>query len=355
MNCGNYIRHNADKTRFAGFRLPPVYEDYYADLPEGCDLDSRLLDFLLGFSGMPEYWRDTFVKSFPTQQERDDALEFVQTVSHVYLYHTDWRKNSPWMGVFYICEGNPEVSVDEKTKTVTAKWNDMTVTLPDKGSENPKPSWWTPWRIGFVAALSLILAASAAIILLSGNKELEEPALAPIVLDVEDRLTDDGWLGLYPDSTLEMVYCEFPLNESADLSHWPAHARPITDSVYIWPENDSRIVVYARDAAGDSTRFTASEYVFDLRRFAEAALITDKRHIVDMLMPNSLMNPLTVDYGGGIVERRSEINMDVLASRIRNDLYIDSIATGTDYSLSNFLTGHRSHYPIIKHLWLKSR
>lgn len=179
--------------------------------------------------------------------------------------------------------------------------------------------------IGYFLIAALVVISVPFFLPQSGPKEpvVEETSSAlPFRLITEDRLNSDGYLSFSPDTVGEFGYKILAPGETT-LTEWPQHYTAVDREVVLRPQKSMRIAVFGRS---DDSHFAAQEFNFDYPEFVEAAILSDRHEFLGPLLNNTGTHPLTIDYGGGIVERGEEINDDVLRTRVRRDLTVDSVA-----------------------------
>lgn len=351
-----FIRGN----RYAGVYLYDLYKEYYDELPQEYDsLPDQIVSFLLknfpnrqvDYKSFAENWKSEFLKS---KNNDENVEEFLQTISTVYLVRVksaDCNKIKSGEIQFKNKEdrNNPGIYMDFVIKPGPI----------DYLKDDPMHcKLWSPSRGKFITTLPScmpnftkyeekvarckVLLGKAPIIggMLIGAlavfgayyffrdsepKEavVEETSSAlPFRLIIEDRLNSDGYLSFKPDTVGEFGYKILAPGETT-LTEWPQHYTAVDREVVLRPQKSMRIAVFGQT---DKDHFAAQEFYFDYPEFVEAAILSDRHEFLGPLLNNTGTHPLTIDYGGGIVERGEEINDDVLRTRVRRDLTVDSAA-----------------------------
>ena len=150
----------------------------------------------------------------------------------------------------------------------------------------------------------------------------ETSSALPFRLITEDHLSSDGYLKFVADTVGEFGY-KILKDDAWPLTSWPAEYEKVDVSVTLRPQKSMRIAVFGQT---DKDNFAVQEFNFDYPEFVEAAILSDRHEFLGHLLSNTDSHPLTIDYGGGIVESGEEINDDVLRTRVRRDLTVDSVA-----------------------------
>lgn len=345
----------------AGVYLYDLYKEYYDELPEeysslphdiACFLCNNFPSRKEDYKTFAENWKAEFLK---TKENDENVEEFLQTISTVYLvrvksadcnktksgeikFRTKEDRNNPDRYMDFVIKSGP-VDFPQDDPMHCKLWSPsrgkLITTLPTCIPNFREYEVDKEYRQNLLRKAPIIGACLIGALAVFGGayyffrgsepKEavVEETSSAlPFRLIIEDRLNSDGYLSFRPDTVGEFGYKILAPGETT-LTEWPQHYSAVDREVVLRPQKSMRIAVFGQT---DKDNFAVQEFNFDYPEFVEAAILSDRHEFLGPLLNNSSTHPLTIDYGGGIVERGEEINDDVLRTRVRRDLTVDSVA-----------------------------
>ena len=367
MRTGLFTRYIEDAEKVwrieAGVYLYDLYKEYYDELPEEySSLPHDIACFLVNnrpglggnYKAFSENWKSEFLKAKNNDENVEEFLQTINTVYLVKIYKADCIKtksgeikfknkedrNNPGKYMDFVIKPGP-VDFPKDDPMFCHLWSPsrgqlipcvQRTCIPDFTKyEEEKARRKAILRKAPIIGACLIGALAVfggAYYFFRGSEPkeavVEETSSAlPFRLITEDRLNSDGYLSFSPDTVGEFGYKILAPGETT-LTEWPQHYTAVDREVVLRPQKSMRIAVFGRS---DDSHFAAQEFNFDYPAFVEAAILSDRHEFLGPLLNNTGTHPLTIDYGGGIVERGEEINDDVLRTRVRRDLTVDSVAT----------------------------